>query len=64
MKPHTQTPAQMRRKIERLENKVKVLEEKATRAWSMFATNFQESSEYSMRIQQALKILQGEDDEN
>lgn len=62
MKSRPPSPAALRRRIERLEAEIEALRETNRRLHEVYSTMLHEAVDYKIRAQQAIRILQGEDD--
>ena len=56
------SPAAMRRRIERLEAEVAATRESTRRMHEIYSDMLEKSVDYQIRVQQALRILQGADE--
>lgn len=56
------SPAALRRRIERLEAEVEALRESSRRLHETYSAVLHESVDYKIRAQQAVRILQGADE--
>jgi uncharacterized ubiquitin-like protein YukD len=57
-----ETIAQLRRKIERLEARITVLQSVVDGHWDVYRKNLFDVSDAQIRIKQAMRILSGEDE--